>query len=75
MLHCDITCTPVLQGCGMPWCMHSRMSVLLAAAASDWHCCAPCLPQAPTPFLMGLHSSVELDSRSLEGILVLDLDR
>lgn len=31
--------------------------------------------EAPTPYLMGIHSSVELDSRVLEGVLIVDLDR
>lgn len=31
--------------------------------------------QAPTPFLMGLHSDVQLEGSSLERIVVADLDR
>ena len=35
----------------------------------------PHTSQAPTPFLMGMHPAVELEGRSTEHVVVVDLDR
>lgn len=38
-------------------------------------CCALMCFQAPTPFLMGLHSAEPVDPRTLDGLVAADLDR